>query len=623
MKIRVTFSFALAACLISGCSKLVHLSNPASPTTQASKSSITLNISGLFQTVTAAGPPVTLEAITNDPVGVSWELTVHGNDCSPLCGTLDVAGGSHLLAMYTPPPILTPRASPTAEITLRSLADNSKRASFPFSILPTLTSDYTLLLRGFDSSGIPMAMAAILVADVNGNINDGELDINDGGKIVHAGSLQGNFGTDTGFEGIIRGSITITNFTLSGTTVNPSFKFVLRGNEFEARAIEFDASGNLMSGTILLQSGVSQNIPSGVYAFGLDSNAPVGRRTVAAGAFNLSQGGSINGVADQSQAQAALPDEAEPLIGSAIAPDAFGRGTLSFSINGVSTQYAYYCVSPGQLNFLQVGGGLPAGTVLEGTARAHTLAFDTANGVFQTSVFQLTGVETNQGLNSPDAAIGVASISEDNSVALTFDTNDAGVVNASQKLNGKLLSYDANTGRGLFSIPGGTQVGLASTLVFYLYDNGSGFTIEVDPSVEGGPVNRAFSGTVLKRIGAPFKDKDFREQMICLSGGSSVPEIPSVEAAVSVGPTPSNLTGMAYATSKQAGQLANVSFGSTLFVTDADAGHGNAMLPGGLYGDFTSSALVPSSFYLIAPGQFVSSGVQSGLPSGVSYFSPD
>jgi hypothetical protein len=397
----------------------------------------------------------------------------------------------------------------------------------------------------------------------------------------------------------------------------------VRGNELEARAIEFDTTGNLNAGTMLCQSGVSPGIPTGVYAFGVDSDAPSGRRTVAAGAFDISQDGSITGVADQSQAQAALPDQAEPFTGNATIPDALGRGTLSFSINGTTTQYSYYQVNAGQLTLIQIAEGLSSETVLAGTARAHSFTFDSINGVFQTSVFQLTGVETQQGLNVPDVAIGVLAISDNNSIQFTCDANEAGRVSVAQKFNATLSAYDPNTGRGVASIPGGAQAGFADTLVFYLYENGEGFVIEADPSITQGIANRAFSGTLARQVLGPFSVSNIGGALIAVSGATSVPQIPNVEAAINVGPTFGSLTGMAYATSTQVGQLANVTFQGSYSVTNANAGRGSMMLPAGFYGDFISNALVPASFYLIGPSRFFSIGVQSGRISGISYFSPD
>jgi len=588
---------------------------------------IQIKISGAFQIVDAAGPPENLSAETNDPAGVIWTLTANGADCSPFCGTLDFSGGQHLIAVYTPPPLLASGVSPEATITATSMTDSTKSASFVFTIRTTRTSNYALLLQGYDSAGIPMAIAGVVAADADGGIKDGELDINDGGKTITAKSLRGTFSTDTNFAGIIRGTLTISNFVFPGTKVNPVFKFVLRGNELEARAIEFDQSGNLTAGAILLQNADSRAMPEGVYAFGLDSDAPVGRRTVAAGAFLISSDGSVVGVADQSQAQAPSSDQAEPVSGIATDHDGQGRGKLSLSVNGITTEYAYYLASAGQLNLIQIGGGFSFGTVLAGTARSHAPEFDPINGVYQTSVIQLVGVETPQGSNTaaPDAVIGVMSIAKDNSVALVFDSNNAGVVSVGKTLSGALVSYDSNTGRGVLSIPGGFQGGFVDSAVFYLYDNGEGYLIDADPSTVGGPTNKAFSGTLARQIPGPYDNESISGALIGISGAASVPGIPNVAAALEADPSSGVLTGMAYATSvsSEAGQLPNVSFEGTFSVTDAKSGHGTAMLPAGFYGDFAPQAMATASLYLIGGNRFVSIGTQAGLPSGVTYVTPE
>ena len=588
---------------------------------------IRVKISGAFRTVTASGPPENLEAESNDPLGVAWTLTANGGNCSPFCGTIEFSGGQHLIALYTPPPILASGASPDATITATAISDSTKSASFLFTIETPRTANYALLLRGYDSSGVSMAIAGVVETDAGGAIKDGELDINEGGKTATARSLRGNFTTDTDFAGIIRGTITISNFSFPGTTANPVFKFVLRGNELEARVIEFDQTGNLTAGTILFQSGALRQMHAGVYAFGLDSDAPVGRRTVVAGAFAVSDRGSIVGVTDQSQAQAPISDQAEPLSGEATDPDGLGRGRLTLSVNGITTTYAYYLAGAGQLNLIQIGGGFSFGTVLAGTARSHTFDFDQVNGVFQTSVIQLMGLETPHGSSTaaPDAAIGVLSIARDNSLSLIFDSNNAGSINAGKTLTGNLVSYDPNTGRGAISVQGGFQGGFLDSLVFYLYDNGEGFVVDTDPSSAGGPTNKAFSGTLTRQLPGPFDSKSVSGGLICISGAAPVPGIPNVEAAITADPSSGVLTGMAYATSvnKEAGQLSNVSFQGSFSVVDAKSGRGTGMLPAGFYGDFTPQTMAPTTFYLMGANRFVSIGMQTGLPSGVSYFSPE
>jgi hypothetical protein len=584
---------------------------------------INVRVTGEFQSVIIGAAPIALSAQTNDPQGVAWSLTSDGSPCAPLCGSLEFSAGQHLSAIYTPPPVLEASASPGASIQATSLTNPSVASSFSFQILPAPATNYVFLLRGYDSKSAPMAMAGVLTANVNGTITNGELDLVQGGKTVRAQSLQGTFSTDTNFAGIIRGTITIANFVLPDTSINPVFKFVLRGNELEARAVEFDGSGNLASGSIFLQSGASFAVPSGLYAFGVDSDAPVGQRTVEAGGFDLASNGTITGVADQSQAGAAAPDVAEPLAGNASAPDSLGRGALSMTLAGITTNYAYYVVNGGQLEMLQLSGGFSFGTVLSGAAMAQSADFDANNGVFQTSAFQLSGVETPQGSSSvaPDVAIGVLTISPDKSVSLTCDSNNAGVVTSSQKLSGSLQSYDPNTGRGVISIPGGYQAGFMDSAAFYLYDNGTGFVVDLDSSASG-IVNRGSSGTLTRQSAGPFSANSIAGSFVAVSGASSAPSIPNLAAAATV-PSAPNLEFMAYATSPQAGLQSNVSFSGTFSAPDPTTGRGTAVFPAGLYGNFTPQATAPAVFYLISPNSFVTIGAQPGLISGVSAVIPD
>ena len=608
-------SFLSAFLLLAGCSGLVE---------QASRPSaaIRVSIQGEFNKIITATPAITLSATTNDNAGVSWELTSDGNPCSPYCGNLVFSNGPHLAAVYTPPLVLANGTSRHAEISAKSITDPKKSDSFKFMIVAASQAGYAILLRGYDSAGTPLAMAGVLVADPTGNITGGELDINDGGNTTHFQGLQGVFGTDTNFAGIIRGTVTITNAKFPGTAVNPVFKFVLRGTETEGRLVEFDATGNLLAGTMLLQSGVSSQLPSGVFAFGVDSDAPIGGRTVEVGALEMQSNGTVAGVADQSQARSAVVQQAQPLAGTAEVPDALGRGTADISLNGVDVQYAYYAVAQDQLFLLQIGGNASPNTVFSGTARGHAFNFDPVNGIFTTSVFQLTGMEVlpHPQVLAPDAAIGLAQVSADNSVSITCDTNDAGSVGIGSSLAGSLASYDSNTGRAVFAIAGGGQSGLADTLVVYYYDDGAGFA--VGEATAGGVISRGFSGTLARQVSTGFNSQSISGPLIGVSGGSSVPGIPAVEAAISADPAAATLAGIAYAEAQQ-GPLPNVSFQATFSNIDPGTGHGSARFPGAIYGDFTPQAMDSASFYLIGANRFVSIGTQTGTLTGVSYYSPD
>ena len=593
-------------------------------TITVSANPLSISLSGTFQSVVVAGPVNTISATTNDPAGLTWSLTAGGVPCSPNCGTLLFSGGQHLVAWYTPPPIFASGTSPSATITATSITSPAQSSSFSFNFIVPPTSNYSLLLRGYDASGRPLAIAGVLVADSAGNIKGGELDINDGGTATQIQSLQGSFGTDTNFAGIIRGTISITNAFFPGTSVKPVFKFVIRGTQLEARVIEFDGTGNLVAGVEFLQSGLSGQVPTGAFAYGLDSDAPIGSRTVEVGSFDIATGGGIVGISDRSRAQAAVAEQAQSVSGTASGPDALGRGTLQLSFGGETIQYAYYQVSPGELYLIQIAGGSSSSTVLAGVAQERSFDFDSINGVYSTSVFQMTGLDRRASTNAlaPDVVIGRMTIAKDNTVSIACDSNDAGAVSVGAALSGTLTSYDPNTGRGVLQVSGGFDRGFADTVVFYLYDNGQGFSMSIDPTVAGGTTNKGLSGTLIQQILGPFNMQSINGTMIGVSGASSVLDIPALEAAVSADGSSGHLIGLAYANSVQ-GLITNVTFGETFSITDPNTGHGTATVPAGFYGDFTQGAVDPATFYLIGPNRFVSIGTKDQSISGITYFSPD
>ena len=588
---------------------------------------ISVTLSGTFQTVSAAGPPQTIVATTNDTAGVQWTMTAGGASCSLACGTLAVGGAPRLQAIYTPPPNIASSPSPAITVTATSATDNSKSSSFSFTILQPAKFTYVFLLRGYDAGGVPLAMGGAVAVDPNGNITDGELDINDGGVATHLQPLLGTYATNTSFDGITRGVLSITNVALPSTKIQPAFRYVLRGNQVEGKIIEFDAGGFSTAGTIQVQSGPVGTVPAGVYVFGVDSDSPAGRRTVENGAFQILSGNMVLGAADLAQAGGILPISNAPMAGSVTAPDAIGRGTVSFNVEGTATDYAYYVVNGAQLNvfgselyLMQIGGGFDFGTVLAGTARGDAPSFDPATAPFHTSIVQMTGVDTPAGSNvaSPDVKIGAMSIATDNSVSLTFDSNDAGMVQTGVTITGTLTFYDTNTGRGVVSFPGGFNSGFMDTAVFYLFDNGDGFIIDGDPQSAGAAGNRGFSGTLSRQFPGPYSASSISGGLIGISGASASPAIPSAEVALTADPASGTITGLACATEVGVPQLSDTPIQATYSVVDPATGHGTAMVPGGFFGNFTPHLMLPASFYLIVGNQLVSIGTQTGTPSGVT-----
>lgn len=626
---------------------------------------IVVTITNKFSKQIIGGPSVIVNAsVTADPAnaGVTWTLVnASGQACSN-CGTLVAAPSPSFSATYTPPTTqpVGPDANPT--IAIASVTNPTKTDSFGFVIsigTAAFAGNYAFLLRGYDLTGSPMALAGSVTLDTTGDITNGELDINNGGGITFVSQLSGNFSPDSSFNGIIRMTMNILNAVLPGsTTPGPlptplSFKSVLSSDHTRGRILELDGIGFINVGTIQLQApaALAAANPAGTYVFGVDSDAPgcascippslTGGRTVEAGQLILTSNSISGGLIDESKAGDATPRYmATPLAGSTLtAPDSSGRGTLTLSVNssgsGVpasSDHYAYYVINSSQLLLIQIDAAPTFGTVFAGVARSQNAL--TAASVNTVSVLQMTGMDTipltTTGMG-PDVIVGVLSIPNPgggtaSTFTLTFDENDLGkTFPISPKNTAGHITFDPTTGRGTLAEPGsGFGVGFMDLAVFYLSDSGQGFIIDADPSTcaSGGvctppnnyPItNNAFSGTLTPQTrplvtGCPsnpsggFSNSSLSGNVLFASGASVIPDIPSVVAGVNFVNNPTAIPPATYTAkgdlvslNSQAGNLPDVSFSGTYSVQDACTGRTFLRLPPQIFAVF--AGIQPNQLY--------------------------
>jgi hypothetical protein len=592
---------------------------------------VSVSITSKFTSQFAGAPGAPLMAtVLNDSAqaGVVWTLSASGAACSPACGTLTIPPAPTVTATYLPPAQVPSGANASPTITAASVTNPQATDSFTFSIQSAATllkGHYAFLLRGYDEAGLPLVFAGSIEADGQGNITGGEADIDGDGGITHVPSpMAGNYSIDLSFNGVARGSFEITSYDWpgggnGGGSNHIIMNFVLSADGTRGKIIEFDSSGYLVTGTLLLQdASVLSTNPSGTYAFGLDSNAPTGGRIVEAGRFTLGTGGITGGLADLTVSGGIGLSAAPIAAGPSTPPDSSGRGTLTLTVNGNAIQYAYYIVNSKQLNLIEVDQGLTLGTVQSGTAQLQNLPLSVSGA---TSVLQMTGVHAVPGTTNyaPAVMIGVLNIPDGSSFNLSFDENFVGIILTKLSASGSLVSFDSTTGRGVLSAPGfGFDSGFVASAVFYLYDFGRGFMIDADPMD-----NAAFSGTFVPQASGPFGATSLSGNLIAVSGGPSVPPIPNLAAAVNIDTTSGALTALGDLRSlnSQEGGIPNLSFSGTTEVLDATLGRGTATLPAFVFGSFTSASF-PASFYMIAPNQFVLIGTQSGVFSDVSFFDP-
>jgi len=551
--------------------------------------------------------------------------------------------------------------------------------SFSFtikSLSSVFKGGYVFQLRGFDSSGAPMAIAGTFTSDGSGttstpgNISGAELDINDKMVVTSYTGLAGNYSLDSSFNGIPRFTICIALVSGACSTVGGPNTVVLKGalssDGTRAKVIEYDNSLALLAGSMLKQDPTALAAPSAAvsYAFELDSDAGTSTinglttvgRIVEAGQFTIGAGatGITGGVADAAQAQqptyliGAGVTPASIGSGAATAPDAAGRGTFTLSINNngttLATNYAYYVVNSQQLDLIEVDAGGTLLTVQSGTAQNQKNL--TATSLDNTTgVVALTGSVPLNGTAAPAVIIGLLGISgpatAQAAVNLNFEGNAGGTTNPGQAPSTPAPGFvysalDPATGRTV----------LASTFfpsgAAYLYGPGQGFLIDITGSQSPNGNSHAYSGPIIPQSGGPFTANSIAGNYIGVAGGSSSPSIPNLDYAANFDAAGNYLATVDFTTSTLTvganGQIANFSLSGQYSNTLADpnVGLGTWSFTHAVVGDFNCDPTVNLAcnppgptygvFYMIGPRQFVAIGQGprggGGEPSGIFFFEP-
>jgi hypothetical protein len=519
-------------------------------------------------------------------------------------------------------------------ITATSVTNPASSDSFTFAINNPATlfkGNYSLLLRGYDGNGLPMSLAATLVADGAGNLTNAELDINDDGGINSIASPQsGTYTVQITPTGVTQVFIEVSSYTFPNSSDDIKFRCFLSADGTRGRAIELDGSGFMNAGTIELQTSTSQ--PAGNYAFGVDSDAPFGGRTVAAGQLVLASA-VTGGLIDQSVDAATLPTFVDQSLSPSAqsAPDALGRGTLTITAQASSVNYAYYLIDSTHFLLIEIDRGLTFGTVFAGVARLQTqLTAASVNGV---TILQLTGMDEPPATSNvqPVVLVGQLTVTSGTSYDLLFDVNHFGNILSGHGANGS-VTFDPATGRAVLSAPDGYASNFVNTAVWYLYDQGKGFLIEEDPSSPNGTpsneaiTNIALSGTTLAQTGAPFSAANLSGNAIAQFGASASPLVPNAEIAFNFASSGGTYTALGDLTSvpAQAANLPNIQFSGQIQLANDGVGYGHILIPAAIFGDFVSPTGTQdtASFYMIAPDQFVGIGVTPNQLSGVIFVDP-
>ena len=278
-----------------------------------------------------------------------------------------------------------------------------------------LSGNYAFSFNGYNSGGTRqpgastpslVTMAGSFTADGNGNLTSGVVDLNSNGV------NQINLPLETGsvYDVTANGLGTLTMVTSQGT-FNFSVSISSTGN---GRMIQNNTDpATRGSGVIYVQDPASFKLPAqGAYAFGLNGADSNGGRQASAGAFVLTNLGTINAGARDSNDNGTVTSS-QSFSGTFQSPSNItGRGTFTLTAGGVTLTYAYYAVNTSQfvvigIDPLSANNPLALGTLLVQTSTTFTNA--SLKGV---SIFQLNGVNPNGGSRNSSNPSGASPLAD-------------------------------------------------------------------------------------------------------------------------------------------------------------------------------------------------------------------
>jgi hypothetical protein len=341
-----------------------------------------------------------------------------------------------------------------------------------------LMGTYVFSSTGVDSTGgLFLTAVGSLAADGKGGINSGgTVDIVGASFAATSPVAQPITGGSysVGVDG--RGQIHF-NTTTSGGAITITLDFVLTSSK-HGLITEFDGNGT-GSGTIDLQTSVSQNQLAGSYSFGFAGTGTDGLTPFATvGAFTLDSTGAVttgqedvNNAGGYSGAPSSILTTSTVHLGTT-------PGTATINSAGISYTFDVYPIDSTHLKFIETDLQL----IVSGDA--YTQGTSIPSGQL---VFTMAGVETATGVSTPIDVGGYLTNSSGTITAGLEDYNDGGVANTDASTPGGGFSA-LSGGRSQLTLTGfvnGAANDLPGTYIFaaypFTFSGGSGIQLlEID-----------------------------------------------------------------------------------------------------------------------------------------------
>jgi len=334
-----------------------------------------------------------------------------------------------------------------------------------------LSGTYVFSSSGVDSNNPPgfLTMVGTLTANGTGTVSSGTVDITGANVSAAAQAISGSYQITADGRGQIKFGVTVTveNSTGTGTTtkgVTFVLDFVLTSNS-HGLVTEFDGNGT-GSGTIDLQSAVSQAQLAGSYAFGvsgvgISSVATSGNPFAAVGTLTLDSTGAVTaGEEDINNAGAysGAPSSITPTTSTVTVGTAPGVATLA--VAGVDTYtFDVFPIDNTHLKLIETDGLL----LTSGDVFAQGTSIPTGQLVF-------TMAGENISAQTPLDSGGWLTNNSGTISAGLEDFNDGGNVNTATAVGGSVAPVTG--GRSVFSLTGfvnGAASDVPGTYTFAAY----------------------------------------------------------------------------------------------------------------------------------------------------------
>jgi hypothetical protein len=465
----------------------------------------------IFDSALTGGAPISLNsnfADTTSAKSASWTITAGAVSCtvtpnSTPCvtpsGTLAAptvtTNGNNVTStlVYTPPasvPTAPGEANPT--ITTAETANSFVSGFLTFNIVNgacgtgnngVLNGQYAFLLKGGGANVGYQTYIGSFTADGNGNITGGFGDINRSTLVLTDLTLTGSYsvGPDN------RGCLTLTNSSGITTTLR-----VALGTISGATATQGTITGSGdTTGVSARTTGVikQQNLTSltsatfnGTYAFGrsgVDSSGhpfsaaglitPNGAGTITSTSFDFDDGGTTGTLSGGSGSYSLATN----------APG--GRGTAQITINSVTSNYAFYVVSPSDVFVLSTDPTDVNHPIISGENLLQTGTFSTSVLNGGGYVFYAGGVDPSNG--GSDTVLAQSQFTTSGNATVTVDENTNGISQA--EASGAAVFSVASSGRVT-----ATGAVLGYSFVTYMVDSTQGFIVGLDPLASSGYVQK-------------------------------------------------------------------------------------------------------------------------------------